>query len=133
MGTTSARSSFKAELKKLTRGLTFQSESDFPVKPFFLEGSGRKSIKASDLPSAKKLVRQIDFEQFFSNATSEQEWYGSEEREIAARFRELVNAMKANLTDITVYKVGEVEINVYAVGRTTEGDFAGVTTKVVET
>lgn len=39
------------ELKKLTEGLTYQSESDYPVKPFFMKGAGRKIIKAMATPS----------------------------------------------------------------------------------
>ena len=122
------------QLKKLTRGLSFKSESDHPVKPFFAEGKGRKSLKASDL--SKLPARPVDFDSFFATATADEDWHEAEEKESARRFRELVDALKSNLTDIKVYKVGKAsgaEFEVYVVGRTPDGDFAGVTTKVVET
>ena len=126
--------SLTERLKKLTRGLSFRSESDFPVEPFFAEGKGQKSLKASDL--SKKPARQADFDFFFANATAVEDWHGPEEKESARRYRELADALKSELADIKVYKVGKAsgaEFEVYVVGRTPDGDFAGVTTKVVET
>jgi hypothetical protein len=123
----------RAELKKLTDGLTYMSESDYPLKPLFLAGGGRKALKASDLPGARKPVKQADFDSFFSSATAEEDWHGPEEKQSVRRYRELVAYLKENLADIKVYKAGKVEMDVFVVGRTKDGDFAGVTTKVVET
>jgi hypothetical protein len=120
-------------LKKLTRGLSYQSESDYPVKPFFAEGKRRKSLKAADLPTKKRPVKEVDVDSFFGNYMNEQGWWGEEERKTAERYTALVAALKENLSDIKVFKAGEVEIDAYVVGRTPQGDFAGVTTKVVET
>jgi len=125
--------SLTERMKQLTRRLSFQSESDYPVKPFFMEGGGRKSLKAADLPTKKRPIKEVDFETFFGNATADQKWYGDKERETAAQFRALVTALKENLLGIKVFKAGEVEIDVYVVGQTPQGDFAGVTTKVIET
>jgi Nuclease A inhibitor-like protein len=50
-----------AELKKATKELTYQSESDYPAKPLSIKGDGRKSVKSSDLTN-KKPVKQIDFD-----------------------------------------------------------------------
>jgi hypothetical protein len=127
------KTSLTAVLKEATEGLTYMSESDFPVKPFFMKGEGRKSISASDIPKAKKPIKQIDFDEFFGAATSEEDWYGPEEKKTAKRFRELVKLLKENLTDIKVYKSGKVKMDVYVVGKTADGDFAGISTKVVET
>lgn len=117
-------------LKKLSGGLSYQSESDFPVKPFFEKGGGRKSFEA------KKPSRRLDFDSFFATATADEDWHGPEEKESARRFRELVKALQTNLSDLKVYKVGTAdgaEFDVYVVGKTRDGDFVGVTTKVVET
>jgi len=126
------------ELKKLTADLQFQSESDYPVEPFTLSGKGKTSLSAKDVASMSKTnpdgpVKEADFDQFFSNATQEQDWQGPEERESVKRFQALVKTLKENLSDIKVYKVGDIEMDVYVVGRTSSGDFAGVSTKVVET
>lgn len=128
-----ARSPLSSELKRLTDGLSYMSESDYPLKPLFIEGGGRKSLKASDLPGAKKPVKQVDFDSFFGTPTAEQDWHDAEEKQSVKRYQELVAYLKGNLDDIKVYKAGKVEMDVYIVGRTKDGDFAGVTTKVVET
>ncbi|MFB2767899.1 nuclease A inhibitor family protein [Pelatocladus sp. BLCC-F211] len=36
-------------------------------------------------------------------------------------------------SEYPLYRVGEIEIDVYIVGETTEGNLAGLSTKVVET
>lgn len=56
-----------------------------------------------------------------------------EEQEAVKRFQALVKFLRERLTGIKVYKAGKVEKDVYVVGRTAEGDFAGVFTRVVET
>jgi hypothetical protein len=130
MSTTAPAHSLNERLKKLTRGLSYQSESDYPVEPFFEEGKGRKSY------DAKKPSKQVDMDSFFASATADEDWYGPEEKESARRYRELVAALKSSLADIKVYKVGKAsgaEFDIYVVGKTPDGDFAGVTTKVVET
>lgn len=122
--------SLTERLKQLTRDLSFQSESDYPVKPFFKDGKGRKSFEAA------KPARQVDFDSFFANATANEDWHGTEEKETVRRYRELVAALKENLTDLKVYKVGKAsgaEFDIYVVGTTADGDFAGVATKVIET
>lgn len=125
--------SITAKLKSLTQGLTYQSESDFPVKPFFMKGGDKRALKASDVVGEKKPVKQIDFDEFFRPVTDEQDWYGPEETKTAKRFQELVQSLRDNLTDIKVFKAGKVKMDVYVVGRTAAGDFAGVSTTVVET
>lgn len=121
------------ELKKATAGLLFQSESDYPVKPFFMKGNGQKAIKASDIVKDKRPIKQVGFEEFFTVATKEEDWYGPDEQKTVKQFQDLVKILKGNLSDIKIYKSGKVEMDVYVVGKTSDGDFAGISTKVVET
>ncbi|MEL7246133.1 MAG: nuclease A inhibitor family protein, partial [Cyanobacteria bacterium J06573_2] len=57
----------------------------------------------------------------------------SEERETAKKYQALVETLKQNLDNIQVYKIGEVEIDVYIVGQLKSGDWVGLSTKAVET
>ena len=120
-------------------GLTFLSESDAPVAVFSLEDAGKKALTSQDIRQAGNHpvsvpVKKITLQRFFANATQEQEWHGAEEREIARRFQALVRLLTEHLHDIQVFKIGKkVEYDVYVVGRTAAGDFAGVSTKIVET
>ena len=45
----------------------------------------------------------------------------------------LAKVIEENLSDVRVFKVGEVNIDVYIVGRTKQGDWVGLHTKAVET
>ncbi|HZT59316.1 MAG TPA: nuclease A inhibitor family protein [Pyrinomonadaceae bacterium] len=125
-------------LKRVTRGLTFMSESDYPVEPFLQDGAGQPAPTAQDFVASKKTdanagVSEVDFDNFFKGATQEQDGQDSEARTQAARFQSLVRLLRDNLSDIHVYRVGDVEADVYVTGRTKSGSLAGVTTKVVET
>jgi hypothetical protein len=123
-------------LKSLTEGLSYQSESDYAVEPYAREADkGAPSAEefAKGREGEDAAVRELNFDSFFGNYTDEQDWWGEEERAVAAKFQALVKFLKENLSDVKVYRVGGVEADVYVVGRTASGDYAGVKTKVVET
>lgn len=125
-------------LKRLTKGLTFMSESDYPVEPFLQEGDGQPAPSAQDFVASKKsdpnaCLTELDFDNFFKGATQENDGQSREAQTQAARFQSLVRMLRDNLSDIKVYRVGDVEADVYVAGRTASGSLAGVTTKVVET
>jgi hypothetical protein len=69
---------------------------------------------------------------FFRSATEEQDWFGPEEKASAAQFKKLENTIASTLNDVKVYRVGQVEIDVYILG-TCGNDCVGLSTKVVET
>ncbi len=122
-------------LKRLTEGLQFQSESDYPVEPFAPD-AGWGAASAEEVVASVKggaEARAVDFEDFFAPATEEQDWHDEEARARVRKFQALVKFLKERLTDVRVFKVGDAEADVYVIGRTASGDFAGVKTKVVET
>lgn len=126
------------ELKKLTKGLAYMSESDYPVEPFAQKVSGQPPPSAQDIVAAKKSdpkapVKEIDFEQFFNSATQEQDWQSAEAREQAKKFQALVKTLKDNLSEIKVYRIGDTQADVYVIGKTAAGNFAGIKTTIVET
>jgi hypothetical protein len=69
----------------------------------------------------------------FQVATTAEAWHSEEEKEAVNQYQRLVDTLKNYLRDIKVYRLGNVEIDVYIVGITPSGNLAGVTTKVVET
>lgn len=123
-------------LKSLTEGLSYQSESDYAVEPYAREADkGAPSAEefAKGRAGEDAAVREMDFDSFFGNYTNEQDWWGDEERAVAKKFQALVAFLKESLKEIKVYRVGGVEADVYVVGKTASGGFAGVKTKVVQT
>lgn len=137
-GTTKKKdgASMLGSLKSLTEGLSYQSESDYAVEPYARE-AGKGAPNAEEFSKGREgddaAVRELNFDSFFGNYTDEQDWWGEEERAVAKKFQALVGFLKASLKEIKVYRVGDVEADVYVVGKTESGDFAGVKTKIVET
>jgi len=132
------QSAIVAELEKASKGLLFQSESDYPLKPFLWEGKASDKFTAQDLLNLQGYppntpLKTTAFARFFQPAVKEEGWHNAEDRATAKRFQELVKTLKTLLSGITVYKVGGTEQDVYIVGKTKTGDLAGLSTKVVET
>ncbi len=128
------------KLKAASDGLLCMSETDYPFEVVLWSGQEQEQeplTKETVLQLAQKApdtpVEVVPLDDFFQNATQEQDWYGSEEKETARRYRELVETLKTNLSDIQVYRLGTTEIDVYILGKTPEGTVAGLQTKVVET
>ncbi len=122
-------------LKQASQGLLWQSESDYPFKTVYWENVNDISSKVLQVtnctPETTIEVRELD--KFFSQATAEEDWYNDEEIAECKRYRELVKLLKTNLKDIKVYRVGEVEVNCYILGKTEQLAIAGLSTIAVET
>lgn len=124
------------ELKQLTDGLLFMSESDYPFETVYWEGNTELNSqylrKLSDQPDdAPVEVRSVD--DFLRGVGSELTWKGGQQLVVAKDYQALVQYLKENLDDLKVYRIGEVNIPVYIVGRTKNGNWVGLSTRVVET
>ncbi len=126
-----------AALKKASDGLTYQSESDAPFEVFTWKGAAGELTKDEVLKrvkkSAKSAVQELAPDDFFKDLTADQDWYGAEEKATAKRYRDLQAAVRSNLSGARVFKVGKTRVDVCVVGKTDEGDWAGLKTTAVET
>lgn len=132
-------------LRVAAKGLLYPSESDKPLKAFLWKGTPpdgdaseaalRVQIEAPD----SAVVQSLPLERFFGPVTTEQDWFGEEERERAQRFRALQEALGRHLAGLRAFRVegGHADdrsvVDVYVVGQTAGGGLAGVSTQVVET
>ena len=126
------------KIKSLSQDLLWMSESDYPFDIFTwssqeLEEVNSKNLLQKTNHSLDAPVKVVDLEKFFQRATDEKDWYDSEEKETAKKYQTLLETLKQNLDNIQVYKIGEVEIDVYIVGQLKSGDWVGLSTKAVET
>jgi hypothetical protein len=127
--------SLREKLALAVTDLVWLSESDYPfeiidwqiesIEPVIL-------LKQIDRPE-DTLVEVVELEAFFATATQEQDWYDESELETVKRYRDLVEILKTNLQEVAVYRVGEIEIEVYILGKTSSNAIAGLKTQVVET
>ena len=107
------------ELRKASSGLFYLSESDYPFELIRWDGCSEitpefiRSItgEPTDCP-----IQETDVNTFLSG-----------------RYQKLAQLLKANLLDLKVYKVGRINMPVYVVGRSPEGSWLGLSTRVVET
>lgn len=128
-----------SQLQTAAKGLLYPSEQDNPIKAFVWPQSGAGAGALTDIvkkqakAAASDAVETQSVEEFFAPLTTPQDWYGEEEKKSLAQAQQLAETVKKLLSDIQVVRVGDTDKKVYVVGKTEQGDLAGVTTKVVET
>lgn len=124
------------QIKIRAEGLWYISETDAEIFPF--AGSRADSVSKESLlkqigRSADAPVEERDFDQMFERFIKIQDWFGEEEKATAEKFAALKSLLEKNLTDLKVFKVGDIERDIYFVGLDKEGNLAGIQTKAVET
>lgn len=115
-------------LQKASKGLLFPSESDAPLEPFLWKDAGDKLTPQHllELVKAEKgtSVEETSLDGLFQTVPSEDR----------KKFQKLAAVIQQQLSGVKVYKVGdEAEREVYIVGKTQDGQLAGLKTRVVET
>ncbi|MDY3556058.1 nuclease A inhibitor family protein [Gemmata sp. JC717] len=115
------------ELRSAAKGLLFPSETDAPLEAFAWPGGDgppdEAAVRANAKVDAEVPVERLTLAEL--TRTIPDEGRGP--------FLPLFAVLAHHLSGAAVFKVGETEIDVYIVGRTTDGRYAGVKTKVVET
>jgi hypothetical protein len=109
------------ELKTATAGLFVMSESDYPFE--IIRWDGQIAITPEYLRSiaggpADCPIEETDLDTFFRPN---------------GMFRAVVASIKDSLSDVRVYKVGTINIPVFIVGRNPEGNWLGLSTRLVQT
>ncbi len=126
--------SLTEELANLTQDLLWMSEADYPWEVVSYDCSNitpEQLLEQSNLPSDTP-VETVTIDRFFAPALREQSWHNEEERATRNRYQELFDVLNEQLNDLIVYRIGEVEIDVYVLG-TVEDKTVGLKTTVVET
>ncbi len=126
------------KLKQATNGLLMMSESEYQFEVFLWAGEAQeplthqKLLQLTGYPQETS-IEIVELDYFFRNCIQEKEWYDETQKQNVPKFKSLVKTLKNNLTDINVYRIGTISIDVYIVGKTPDQDLAGISTKVVET
>ena len=124
------------ELAQVTDGLLFMSESDYPFEP--VRWAERTELTPDVLrrltgrdESAPIETQSVD--DLFRAAAAEADWKSEQQLATARRYQALVGWLQDNLMDVRVYRIGRVQIDVYIVGRSADGNWIGLQTRVIET
>ncbi len=124
-----------SELREASAGLLFMSESEYPfevVRPGADEPTPA-SLRQLSGGAADAPVETRSLEDFFRIAISEEDWRSAEERATAKKYQALVALLKENLMNVKAYRVGSINIPVYLIGQSAQGNWLGLSTRVVET
>ncbi|WP_445638489.1 Nuclease [Nostoc sp. DSM 114161] len=124
-------------LKQSSADLLMMSESEYPFEVVFWTGpvdslTTQKLLQLTNHPQDSQ-VEEVGLDYFFRNCAYEKEWHDEQQKQNVKKFQTLVQTLKNNLNAIKVYRIGTINIDVYILGKTSSGDLAGLSTKVVET
>jgi Nuclease A inhibitor-like protein len=113
-------------LQKACKGLLFISETEAKLEPFvWTDGSALTDDRLLTVAAVEKgtAIETMVLSAFFRAVPKENK----------AKFDALTKVLNECMTGITVYKIGEVNLKVFIVGKAKDGRWAGVKTEVVET
>jgi hypothetical protein len=114
-------------LTKASKGLQFVSETEADFEPCLWKDGGELTHERLLTLSGGEQgtpVEEMTLDDFFRAVPGEDK----------AKFQKLTKALQDQLSAIKVYKLGEeAEKEVYIVGKTKDGRWAGLKTSVVET
>jgi hypothetical protein len=113
-------------VRRAADGLLYPSESDEPVEVFRWPATAGRSARdavAAHEPPGEPIDEQPAAE-FFDRLRHTTDAEG---------FDALRRALEAAVADLRVFRVGEVSIAIYVIGKARDGEWAGVRTVSVET
>lgn len=121
-------------LTQATVDLLWSSESDYPFELVsWNQGTELTSVALfGDLDDDLE-IESMTLTDLFEPVLEIEDWYEAAELAQVDRYRDLLQAIKTNLADVHVFRVGEVEMAIYVVGKAPTGDLIGLKTHVVET
>lgn len=127
---------FIVQLEQAVKNLLWISEAEYPFQVVYWHDASSFSednlLQQSNYSLETKIAIQ-EFQAFFWSATKQETWHNEAEQAEAKRYQALVELMAANLKDIRVYLLGEIEIDAYILGETEHNASAGLATKIVST
>lgn len=123
------------ELEAACDNLLWRSETDYPFEVTVLPAE--RSLSSTEwllkgYPTDTP-VNIGSLDDFFGKATIERAWFDSRELNLVRRYKNLRDLLETTLENLKVYRIGDVEIDVYLLGDTEDDQVVGVKTKVVET
>lgn len=127
-------------LRAATKGLLYSSESDVPLKPFLWPQADvgatldTTALLAYLEQDPRTVVEEVETVAFFEPMTTLDKWAIEEDKAVVARFIALVETLTHQLINTRTFRIGEgPEFEVYVIGRTPDGDWSGVMTRLTET
>ncbi len=125
--------SLQSNLENAASGLQMMSESEYPFDYFSTEDTvidEALALKITQQPQGTP-VTTTTLDDLLRNMTDPNR--GSVNPQQAEQYKQMAATLKDSLQNLTVYRVGEVQVDVLIIGLTDEGTAAGMRTKLIET
>lgn len=125
--------SLQSNLENAANGLQMMSESEYPFDYFSTDDTvinEALALKITQQPQGTP-VTTTTLDDLLKNMTDPNR--GSVSPQLAEQYKQMAVALKDSLQNLTVYRVGEVQVDVLIIGLTNEGTVAGMKTKLIET
>lgn len=106
-------------LLKASEGLLYTSESDYPFSYFSFSNTSKLPTPQQFLQLLKQTeqpIEQVRFDDLFNRLTRIEPGMDKQQIKAAKRYRVLEKIFKSTFTDLTVYRVGTIQIGVYITG-----------------
>jgi hypothetical protein len=129
-------SDLTALLTTTTAGMFFLSESDRPLEvvSFGMQGApSLATLLALTNTPAGTVAEERSFADTFDHLTTVFDTEDPASAEYAQRYQMLRQVMEANLSSLTVIRIGEIAIDVYFVGVSSCGELVAIKTVSIET
>lgn len=124
-----------AALENSAQGVWFTSESDYPFEVFTHENTallGDSSLFQS-VVGIDGTAESVPFDEWFDKYMAVPDDTDPYFIERAEQFGRIRTAFTENLTNLQVFRVGEIEVHIFIVGQTACGKIAGLRTISIET
>ncbi|MCY7369180.1 MAG: nuclease A inhibitor family protein [Chamaesiphon sp.] len=123
------------QLKQATTDLLWSSESDYPFEIVTWEPG--IELTPTDLFSniydTDLAIKSITLTDLLEPVLTIEDWYEQAELALVDQYTNLLDSINTNLSEVQVFRVGEVEIDIYIIGKTPTGDIIGLKTRSIET
>jgi Nuclease A inhibitor-like protein len=132
------KKSLKDEIIALCSDLMYPSESDEKIDYFEIEIPTEDKLSITNFRIYNGIrpeieIEEMTFEKFFAPLIKIEDWYGEEEKKWAQDSLKLKELLVEKLKEISILKVGRVEIDLYLFGKSEECKWEGLKTKIIET
>lgn len=128
-------SSIISALRSQAQGLYFVSEADHPfaVVDWQIETITPEYFRSLSTPPPTK-IEEVSFTEFYKKYAVSKAEHSEAKRARTESYKKLFDVLTENLTDLKVYRLGEVQVIIYIIGRSKSGSgWLGLSTEAVET
>lgn len=124
------------QIEKACAGLVYISETDAEIIPVTL-GPMENLTAANMLSKLNKTnnepIEEASSSNFFNRLTTKHDWHTSVDKNRTRQFEKLRSILEKNLNQLKIFRIGKIQIDIYAIGKTADGIVAGIKTSAVET